>query len=167
MPTVFTALCISALIVCGSASVNAQSLAKLHIPVKFRTGYVNDVDVTAMRHFLKHFGFEAKETWSEVDHAGYRASFRSHNVVNLVDYNNRGAWISTLKIYNQSALARGIKAIVKANYKYFNIISVTELSSRIAHMYFISIQDRLTLKMISVMDGEVKLLQDFTRGDIR
>ncbi len=126
--------------------------------------YMNDLNGTSIRHFLNAYGNNRGEIWSSSSD-GFRASFRSENMLYLVDYDKTGNWSGTTRIYNETKLPREIRRIVKSTYYDYAIKSVSEVSGAQKLMYFVKIQDSVTLKTIRVMDGDMQVIEEFNRGD--
>jgi len=129
-----------------------------------RSEFLNDLNSTSIRHFLNTYGNNRGETWNS-NAGGFRASFRSENILYLVDYDKTGNWSGTTRIYNETKLPRDIRRIVKSTYYDYAIKSVSEVTAAQKLMYFVKIQDSVTLKTVRVMDGDMQVIEEFNRGD--
>jgi hypothetical protein len=157
----------------GSESAQAQDLTaisntKTHSGAGFAMHrpslYLNDMNRTSARHFMYKYGIDRGEVW-DTNVAGYRASFRSENILYLVDYDKNGNWSGTTRIYNETKLPRDIRRIVRSTYYDYAIKSVSEVSSAQKLIYFVKIQDAVALKTVRVMDGDMQVIEEFNRGD--
>ncbi|HTE28931.1 MAG TPA: hypothetical protein VK666_01050, partial [Chryseolinea sp.] len=90
---------------------------------------------------------------------------RSENILYLVDFDKTGNWSGTTRIYNETKLPRDIRRIVKSTYYDYAIKSVSEVTAAQKLMYFVKIQDSVTLKTVRVMDGDMQVIEEFNRGD--
>ena len=126
--------------------------------------YLNELNGTSIRHFLNTYGNNRGEIWSS-NAGGFRASFRGENIVYLIDYDKTGNWSGATRIYNETKLPRDIRRIVKSTYYDYAIKSVSEVTAAQKLMYFVKIQDSVTLKTIRVMDGDMQVIEEFNRGD--
>jgi len=154
-------------------SANGQALTRLSIADSAPRAdfamdnpsiYLNDLNRTSIRHFANTYGNERGETWN-ANAGGYRATFRSENILYLVDYDKTGNWSGTTRIYNETKLPREIRRIVKSTYYDYAIKSVSEVTGAQKLMYFVKIQDSVTLKTVRVMDGDMQVIEEFIRGD--
>jgi len=129
------------------------------------TKYLNEVNVNAIRHFAKTFGESTDENWTTTED-GYRADYVNNAIIYHIEYNKAGNWISTLRVYQPESLPTQIADLVHAEFPSFTILTTNEVSTGDKLAYFIQIQDSTTLKTISIVDGELKTLNTYQRGDL-
>ena len=156
-----------------SSSTNAQpseefatkaNAAKSIQSVTTSSAFKNSMHVSAMRHFLKNFGDDLNESWS-ASKEGTRARFEKNNALYLVDYDKKGKWHSTIRIYKETVLPKEVRNTVKSVYYDFDIVTVTELTVPRNKLYFVKLQDEKSLKTVRVVDGYMEEIEDFDRGD--
>lgn len=166
--SVFAAVLISATTTSAQVSLNYLCCADLKksyaTTSEPSSPYLNEHNTNAMRHFMTTYGENVNENWSTKSD-GYRASFKKDGVTYLVDYNKKGNWNSTIRIYNQAQLPKDIRRIVRSSYYDYNIVSVSELTIGKTVAYFVKIQDEVSLKTVRVMDNDMAVIEDYRRGD--
>ncbi len=161
------ALLVFALAANAQVSPNSYALnrpAQNYRPEYTDTKYLNDVNGNAIRHFAKTFGEFTDENWTATAD-GYRADYVNNAIIYHVEYSKAGNWISTLRVYQQELLPTQIANLLLVEFPSFAILTTNEISTADKLAYFIQIQDSTTLKTISIIDGELKILNTYQRGD--
>ena len=127
--------------------------------------YLNEINVNAIRHFAKAFGEPTDENWTTTED-GFRADYVKNAIIYHIEYNKAGNWISTLRVYQPETLPTQIADLLHAEFPSFTTLTTNEVSTGDKLAYFIQIQDATTLKTVCVVDGELKTLNTYQRGDL-
>jgi hypothetical protein len=116
----------------------------------------------AVKNFRKSFKDVVNETWSyKAD--GFRAKFVKDDVAYMVDYDKKGRWLFTFRSYNEPQLDRNIFSAVKTAYLDHNIFRVIEVHTQDTKMYFVKIEDFLTIKTIRIANGEMQEVESLVK----
>jgi len=129
------------------------------------TKYLNEINVNAIRHFNRTFGEFTDENWTTTED-GYRADYVNNAIIYHIEYNKAGNWVSTLRVYQSELLPTQIADVVHAEFPSSTILTTNEVSTGDKLAYFTQIQDSTTLKTVSIVDGELKTLNTYQRGDL-
>jgi len=124
---------------------------------------ISDIHPRAINDFQKSFKHIANEKWSK-SNDGYFASFSLDSVQTRVDYNRKGRWVETIRYYKEMKLPDEVKDFVKSVYRHYDIIGGAEISSYKTLVYVVHIRDEAHIKVISMYDGEMQEIQNYTRG---
>lgn len=63
----------------------------------------------------------------------------------MVDYDQKGRWISTIRVYNEENLRKDLRKIVMSNYIDYIIIKVIELNIGKSLAHFIKLENESSL----------------------
>ena len=124
---------------------------------------ISDIHPRAINDFQKSFKDISNEKWSK-SNEGYFASFNLDSVQTRVDYNRKGRWLETIRYYSEKKLPDDVKNFVKNVYRHYDIIGGAEISSYKTLVYVVHIRDEAHIKVISIYDGEMQEIQNYTRG---
>jgi hypothetical protein len=81
----------------------------------------------------------------------------------MVDYDKKGRWLFTFRSYNEPQLDRNIFSAVKTAYLDHNIFRVIEVHTQDTKMYFVKIEDFLTIKTIRIANGEMQEVESLVK----
>jgi hypothetical protein len=76
----------------------------------------NDINIFAVRDFVKRFDDPANARWYKIGQEGYVIKFEEPGTSYRVSYNSRGAWVYTIKTYTEKQMPRDIRRLVKTTY---------------------------------------------------
>jgi hypothetical protein len=79
----------------------------------------------------------------------------------------KGHHVFTILYYGEKELPPAVREIVKPVYYDYTIKSVEEVKLPGRSVYYIDMEDSSTLKTVRVMDGEMELVRDLVRADVR
>ena len=85
----------------------------------------SEVKISAMRNFKKQFP-DVEGRWSTKED-GFRAQFSQGSIKYMIDYDRKGHWVNTIRVYDEKDLDREIRKIVKSNYIDYSIVKVIEV----------------------------------------
>jgi len=81
-----------------------------------------------------------------------------------VGYNRKGNRQYTLRYYDEKKLPGEVWNNVKSTYYAYTILTIAEVDLNDQPVYIIYMQDKTHLKTIGVYDGEIKEVNNYTRG---
>ncbi len=125
--------------------------------------YMNDINIKAVRDFIKSFKNVTNEKWYRVSD-GFIAHFTQDGIETKVAYDQKGVFHCTLRTLNESQLPTAIRAAVKSKYYDFKILVAYEITHDSDPVYIFKIEDSKTLKMLRVVDGEIEIITDNIKG---
>jgi hypothetical protein len=129
----------------------------------FSEVFANDVNIKAMRHFIKQFSSVTTEKWYKISD-GIVASFTENEIETKVHYDLNGDWHCTLRTYNENQLPFAVRDLVKSKYYDYNILVVYEIIYPGSLTYIVKIEDSKRIKTLKVTDGEMEVIGDYVRG---
>ncbi len=117
----------------------------------------------AIKDFIKKFDKVNDEKWYEVSD-GFFASFKDDGIETKVAYHKNGIWDCTVRTLNESQMPFAVRDAVKKIYYDSRIIVVYEIKHSDNTAYIIKTEDDKTIKTLRVVDGDVEVISDYTRG---
>ena len=126
----------------------------------FRPGYMNNINVSAVRDFVKRFHEPDSARWFKLKDASLIAKFERSDRTFRVAYNRLGGWIYTIQTYHEKQMPRDIRAIVKSTYYDYSITQVDEIDhiEAAGTVYIVYINDDTSWKTLRVCNGEMDVL---------
>lgn len=103
------------------------------------------------------------ESWIKLKN-GFAVRFFSNDIQQLVFLNKRGGVISSIKYYTAKELPSHVLGMIKYEYATYSIHSVREVNAAAKTAYLVTIEDATTWKTIRVVDGEMDVYEEFTKG---
>ena len=119
----------------------------------------SELKISAMRNFKKQFP-DANETWS-AKQDGYRARFTQDNIKHIVDYDQKGKWASTIRVYDESDLNASLVKIVKPTYFDYTIVKVIEVKIGKTLVHFIKLKNNTSLVTLHIINGELTEVENY------
>lgn len=144
-------------------TLNAQGVEGTSAYNQKKTMGRTEVKITAMRDFTNRFKDVDNATWSSNEDR-MRAKFTREDILFMIDYDKKGRWVSTIRVYNENNLERGLKKIVKGNYIDYSIVKVIEVKIGKSHVHFIKLENESSLLTLHIMDGEITEMENFRKG---
>jgi hypothetical protein len=147
----------------GMNKVNAQSTI---IP---QTGHLIEMDsinAKALKNFIKINPGVSGEKWVRT-RFGFSVKFILNGIHTTILYNNKGNWFGTLRNYTEEKLPVKVRDIVKRwyyDYSIFYVDEVETLDSGGFPTYIIHIENKTTLKLIRVCNGEMEVWKEYVKG---
>jgi hypothetical protein len=132
---------------------------------KETTARVNEasVHIKAVRHFRKQYKEVAAEVWSGGTH-GYTVRFLEGQVLTTLRYTRSGQLIHSMKRYNESAMPKGVRGLVKPVYYDYSIVVVYEMMGNLNTLpsYYVHLREGLKYKIVKVNSNEMEEIQSIT-----
>jgi len=163
-------LCLTGISALAQPAVKKQDLndvaslerGRIPEPVNTMAAFRN-IPIKAVRNFKNSYQQVDYETWYEVPD-GYRARFTRDAVLHLVTFNKNGKWLNTIRQYDETILARDVRAMVRSAYYDYNIVLVEEIEQAWKPVtYIIHLEDKLTFKNIRVCDREMEIIAEINK----
>lgn len=120
------------------------------------------VNAKALRDFKRNYPKVESVKWFGIQN-GYQAKFSLDGINHLVTYNRKGNWQYTILYYEEKNLPLEVRSIVKRVYYDYRITGIEEIHESEQAIYVVHIEDKSTWKKIMVHDGEMQILEEFTR----
>lgn len=123
--------------------------------------YINDINMAAVRDFVKRFTTTADPEWTRITGDCYEASFTQPGMKCHAYYSKRGRWLCTLRTYKEKLLPHDVRHIVKSNYYDFAITGITEVEhyNIPGTVYIVYLEDEKTYLNLQVYDGGIEVMQ--------
>jgi len=149
-----------------STKLNPQDVKKAYM---FATSEANssainaaDVNTHALKDFNKSFKNVTGEQWYAVSD-GFVANFNQEGIETKVAYDQKGKWHCTVRTLTESQLPSDVRDLVKSRYYDYDILVVYEIKHDNT-AYIMKMENGTNLKMIRVVDGEIEIISDNTKG---
>jgi hypothetical protein len=161
------AVCIAAIGVAGkingqqaNRSLIVDNMQSLHMS----TGHPNNVHIKAMRDFLKRNKTAGEVKWIIID-KGYVVKYSGENKSRCrTVYNSKGNYLYTVKQYNEDAMPREVRKLLKSQYYDYAISLVEEIHVPAKPViYLVHVQDETSLKNIRVCEGEMEVIEEYQK----
>jgi hypothetical protein len=150
----------------GNSSMNDEtgSLLSLIDDGQRSSNVSSAINTRALKNFQKTFNGVTNAEWSAIDGEGYIARFTDDYVQTMVAYNLKGIWHHTIRYYGEKKLPRNVRNIVENSYRDYTIRKIIEVYFNDQTVYVVYMQNATRLKTISVCDGEVREIKNYTAG---
>jgi len=160
--------------VAGPNKLRAQSfsddniqLAGQNVGVIASTDDHELINPKAVKNFTRAYKNVTTETWLKTKD-GFAARFVVDGIRTTILYDNKGRWMGVVKNYTEEKLSAEIRHIVKSKYYDFAIFYVDELQtieSGGVPTYIVHLEDKHSLKLVRVFDGEMEVWRDFVKAN--
>lgn len=132
--------------------------------MQMSTAHPNNVHIRATRDFIRRNKTVDKVEWMILDD-GYVAKYADKNYSRCrTVYNSRGDYVYTVKQYNEAAMARDVRKLVRSQYYDYIITLVEEIDMPARPViYVVHVQDETTIKKIRVCEGEIEIFEDYQK----
>ncbi|MCW3117475.1 MAG: hypothetical protein JWM28_1557 [Chitinophagaceae bacterium] len=126
-------------------------------------GNTANINTRAINEYSKSFKSADKASWFEMKD-GFVAKFKEDGVETKVYYDLKGRWTGTIHTYNEDKLPKDIRKLVRSIYYDYSIFQVNEVIVGEKTAYLVRIEDAATFKTIRIIDGEMDVYEDYTKG---
>jgi len=90
--------------------------------------------------------------------------FQQDGIANRVGYDKKGNWHHRIRYYGEAQLPADVRKIVKSTFYDYNIFGVTEVTVGNKTAHLVNIEDKTTWKTVKVVDGEMEVMHEYTKG---
>lgn len=112
--------------------------------------------------FKKHFKDAAEVNWTAGEDA-IVGSFTKDNVKTNVVYDKKGSWIHTLVYSDENKMPKKLASLIEDAYPGYNVTLCVEISESNLVFHIIQIESKKMFKQLGIYDGQVEVLQQFTK----
>src|SRR5687767_5117944 len=116
----------------------------------------------ADKNFRKSFKNVLVKSWGQKED-GYRVRFNDRNVQFMVDYDKKGRWTNTIKIYDENNLTKEIANMVQTTFLGYSIVQAMEIQTPKVTVYLVKIENKDSLKTIRVINGETDIFEEYRK----
>jgi hypothetical protein len=139
------------------AAANVKSLGQ-------QSKYINEINVRAMRDFVNRYGDAENVLWHKSKESFIAVFFRD-SVQYRVIYNQRGDLKFIMKYYEESRMARQIRAQVKSTYYDYKIFIIQEIESpNHPTLYVVNLQGDTDWKKVRLCQGEMEVMEEYKKS---
>jgi hypothetical protein len=154
-----------------ATAASAQSLQSLSFLTSLKTlkqvssnsETATTINARALRDFKRNYPDVNGEKWYAILD-GYMATFSKANIQELAFYSKSGYWQYTIMYYGEKGLPDEVKERVKKAYYNYSINGVEEIRTVEQTYFMVHVQDESTEKKLMVTDGEMRVIEDFTKS---
>ena len=129
--------------------------------------YRNEINTKAVRNFIRDFKNVSNAVWYKSANGLTVAYFATDKIRTWVFYNDNGDHEYTLRHYGEGELPSDVRHTVKSKYYDFSIYHVSEITRNEKIAYTIHLEDKKSWKTVRVMDGELELIQELNKSQIK
>jgi hypothetical protein len=120
-------------------------------------------NIQADKNFRKTYKNVLVKSWSRKED-GYRVRFNDRNIQYMVDYDKKGRWTNTIKIYDEKNLAKEIANMVQTTFLGYAIVQAMEIQTSKVTVYLVKIENKDFLKTIRVINGETDVFEEYRKN---
>lgn len=126
-------------------------------------GYINRISTRAARDFALRYPDVERASWYAAKN-GFIVHFRLDSCRTRTAYNLGGNWVYTIKVYAEDKMPRNVRHTVKSTYYDYTITQVEEIDRpNEKKLYLVHMCDASTWINVQVMDGEMKVAEEFRK----
>src|SRR5215467_7247822 len=125
----------------------------------------NDINVKALRHFIKNYEDLSSEKWYATTDLVV-ALFSLRDIDYRVDYNSRnGNWIETFRTYSEAKMSPDLKDAVMSSYRDYTIFQIQEIEQPLHPLnYIVHLEGKARLINVRIYNGEMQEDQNFKQS---
>jgi hypothetical protein len=120
---------------------------------------LNEINPQAFRHFRKNYPTVEQEYWEKTQN-GLIAHFKNANNISLAYYDNQGAFLYSVKYFEESALHNELQKRIKREYPGFQFDILSEVNNEIKTIYLLTLKNKYTMKSLMIDQGEIRVIDD-------
>jgi len=136
------------------------------MPANTATDYRNDINIKAVRKFIKDFKDADNVTWTKINDGSCMARFTSDSIQTTITYDKRGTWNYTLKRYAEDKMPADVRNMVKSIYYDYVIAEVTEIKlqeERGNVIYNVLIKYAGNCKILQIHNNQMEIINEYTK----
>lgn len=126
---------------------------------------LKDVNERALKNFERSFPGAHKPSWYKTP-GGYIVDFMDNAIQTKVAYDKKGRLNHIINYYGEEILPGDIRHIIKSVYYDYSILNIAEIHLNeydAQPTYVVNIQDRNSLKILTIAEGEILSIKDYKR----
>jgi len=150
---------------CAYSQQSSHTLAAANVKtLRPKNQFLNDVNVRAMRDFVSRYGDAADAVWHQ-SNGKYVAVFMRDSIQYRVIYSEHGDLNYIMKYYEESRMARNVRAQIKSTYYDYKIYIIQEIETpNHPTVYIVNLQGDAEWKKVKLCQGEMEVMEEFKRG---
>jgi hypothetical protein len=125
---------------------------------------INELNARAYRRFHRRFQAAAVGEYWFKSEDGYKVTFMLDQHRQLAYFDLHGAFMYSLKYYDAKEVPRETGELVNRRYPDYKIDVVTEIMDGQKTFYLVQIMNRAYIKILSVNDGRIEVMQEMNNG---
>jgi len=123
--------------------------------------FYNDMNLNIVRAFMEEYKDVNNVRWVKCE-KGYIALFVKDSVDTRVQYDKWGNFEVQFRYYLENRLSPEIRGLVKRNYYDYRIFQISEARKGGVTCYQIKIRKKNKFKVINIINGEMKVMDEFS-----
>ena len=124
----------------------------------------NDVNIKAVRDFVKNFKNVESNKWSLTEDGSSTSTFNSNGINTTAVYDRKGYRIYILRVYEEDKMSFDIRHMVRRQYYDATITLVKEFETARGLTIYVHMKDKETWKIVRVANGIMQLIENFNKG---
>lgn len=164
---IFSTLC--AIVLFSPIDLKSQSPGKKHINKE--SGFnipdqqiqsnvrLNEINILAFRHFRKNNPLIEHEYWEKTQN-GLTVRYKDSDKLSLAYYDNQGAFLYSVKYFEESDLNNDLQKRLKREYPGFQFDILTEINNEIKTIYLVTLKNKYSMKSLLIDQGEIRVIDD-------
>lgn len=159
-----TGISFVALTGCAYAQQGGHALAASNVKISQpKNQFLNDINVKTMRDFVSRYGENADVKWHNSKDNVIAVFFRD-SIQHRVVYTRYGELSVIMKYYDETRMARNIRAQVKSTYYDYKIFIIQEIESpNQPTIYIVNLQGDTDWKKVRLCQGEMEVMEEYKK----
>jgi hypothetical protein len=120
---------------------------------------LNEINAQAFRHFRKNYPSVEHEYWGKTRN-GFTVRFKESDKLNLAYYDNQGAFLYSVKYFEESDMNDDLQKRLKREYPGYEFDILTEINNEIKTVYLVTLKNKYSLKSLMIDQGEIRVIDD-------
>jgi len=120
---------------------------------------LNEINPQAFRHFRKNHPNVEQEYWEKTQN-GLIAHFKNGDNFSVAYYDNQGAFLYSVKYFEESALNNELQKRIKREYPGYQFDILSEVNNEIKTIFLVTLKNKYTMKSLVIDQGEIRVIDD-------
>jgi hypothetical protein len=120
---------------------------------------LNEINPQAFRHFRKNYPSVEQEYWEKTQN-GLIAHFKNAENISLAYYDTQGAFLYSVKYFEESALNNELQKRIKREYPGFQFDILTEVNNETKTILLVTLKNKYAMKSLIIDQGEIRVIDD-------
>ena len=120
---------------------------------------LNEINTQAFRHFRKNNPLIEHEYWEKTQN-GLTVRYKDSDKMSLAYYDNQGAFLYSVKYFEESDLNNDLQKRLKREYPGFQFDILTEINNEIKTIYLVTLKNKFSMKSLLIEEGEIRVIDD-------
>ena len=124
---------------------------------------VNDVNDKVLKSFQRSIGEKPGVAWGKTVENTFFAYYTENNKAHYAYFNNSGRLDYQVSRYSEESLPKDVRRILKNNFDYDAITYVSEVKKDNAVLYFVKIEDKISIKTVRIEGEEYEVVEKLVK----